>query len=228
MTSPDSPPALHPRLHSGFGTGTRVWLVRHAEVHADWKGIAYGDLDVPLSQEGEARTREMGRDYGRLLAPDVVVSSPLARALLLGREVAAAAGVELIEDDGLREIHRGRWQGEKVEELHARHSAEVDAFYADPWGWAGHGGECDAALHARAWPVLERAVRRAEGGTALLATHYNTIRVLAAAALGVPPPRSFALRIDTGRAALLVDSPDGWLLVRSNVHTPAPPEGPTA
>ncbi|MEW6071929.1 MAG: histidine phosphatase family protein [Planctomycetota bacterium] len=212
----------HPHPHPGWGTGTRVWLVRHAEVHPDWQGRAYGTLDVPLSAEGEERTREMGRDFGCLdLA--VVISSPLERAARLGRAVAAGAGLAAIPEDGLREIHRGRWEGLAVDELHARFPAEIDAFYADPWGWAGHGGENDAAIAARAWPAVERAVQRTRGGTILAATHYNVIRVLVGCALALPPGRTFALRVDTGGAVLLVDAPGGWRLVHSNV--PAPPAG---
>jgi broad specificity phosphatase PhoE len=209
----------HPLPHPGWGRGTHLWLTRHAEVHEQWQGRAYGDLDVPLSASGEERTGEMGRSFGALPL-DLVATSPLGRARRLGEEVARRSGAPLVEEADLREIHRGSWQGLEVEELHERFAAEVRAFHADPWSWAGHGGENDEAICARGWRALGRSLERAAGGTLLVATHYNVIRVIVASALGIPPARSFALRIDLGRAALLVDAPDGWRLENSNLHAP--------
>ena len=117
MSSSPSPsagsPAPHPAPHEGWGTGARVWLARHAEVHEEWEGRAYGDLDVPLSAAGEARTREMGRDFAAVPL-DFVGSSPLERARRLGEEVARRRGAELVLEDGWREVHRGSWQGRDV------------------------------------------------------------------------------------------------------------------
>ncbi len=219
MTTPESPLPTHPSPHRGWGSGTSVWLVRHAEVHADWKGKAYGDLDVPLSDEGEARTAELALAFGALPLA-AVLCSPLGRARELGRATAERARLAADEDEGLREVHRGSWQGLRVDELHERFPEQVDAFYDDPWSWDGHGGENDAAIARRAWRALERGIEEARGGTLLVATHYNVIRVLVAGALGIPPVRSFSFRIDTGRAALLVDGEDGWRLERSNVCSP--------
>lgn len=209
----------HPAPHAGRGTGARLWLVRHAEVHEEWEGRAYGDLDVPLSDGGAARTLEMGREFGALPL-DLVLASPLQRARRLGAEVARVANAELVEEDGLREVNRGRWQGRDVTELHEACADEVRDFYADPWGWAGHGGEHDEAIATRAWSAVERGLERVGDGTLLVATHYNVIRVLVASALGVPPVRSFAVRIDLGRAVGLVDAPEGWRLEGTNLVSP--------
>ena len=198
-----------------------MWLLRHAEVHGDWRGIAYGNLDVPLSDEGEARTAELAVAFGAV-APALVVASPLTRARALGEALAARTGLALALEEGLAEICRGRWQGRRVEELTADPGEDVAGFYADPWGWRGHGGESDADVRARVVPVVERLLERAAGATVLVATHYNVIRVLAAAALGIPPERSFGLRIDLGRGLLLVDAPGGWRLLHSNVLAPEP------
>lgn len=206
--------------------GTRVWLLRHAEVHADWRGVAYGDLDVPLSEAGAVHTRVLGERFGAL-APVEVACSPLARARALGEAVAAAAQAPLAVAPGLRELFRGRWQGRARTALESECEGEVAAYYDDPWTFDGHGGETDRAIAARAWPELEARVRRHPGDTVVLCTHYNVIRVLLAKALGVPPAASFGLRVDPGAGALLVDGPEGWLLAHLNIEDPsaATPEG---
>ncbi len=205
--------------HPGAGTGTFLWLARHAEVHPDWQGKAYGNLDVPLSREGEARTLELAAALAEL-RPRVVISSPLRRALDLGTRVSERSGAPLKIDPRLAEIQRGSWQGRKVEDLYREEPAAVEAFYADPWNWSGHGGESDAALCERVWPAIDALLERFNGKL-VVTTHYNVIRVIAARALGIPPARSFAFRVDPGRLVLFHDAPGGWRLLAANADSPA-------
>jgi broad specificity phosphatase PhoE len=212
-----APAAFEP--HPGARSGVHLWLARHAAVHADWRGKAYEGLDVPLSAEGEAWTLELA-DRLAALRPDRVFASPLKRALDLGRAVAERSGAPLAVDPRLSEVRRGSWQGRAVEELYRADPAAIEAFYADPWTYDAHGGESDAALAARVWPAIEAALAGASGRV-VVATHYNVIRVVVAGALGIPPPRSFGLRVDPGRLVLLHDGPDGWRLLAANTDHPA-------
>ncbi len=222
---PTGPAGRPPRL-AAAGTGARVWLVRHPEVAAEWRERAYGDLDVPLCDEGLAECDALARSFASepLRA---VLASPLERARRLGAAVAAACGLPLDVRPELRELHRGRWQGKTRAELEREHADEAVAYYADPWTYDAHGGESDAAICARARVALDAATRAAQGEAALVATHYNVIRVLVARAIGIAPARSFALRVDPGCAALLVDGEHGWVLGHLNVRDPraALPEG---
>ncbi len=208
-----------PEPEPTLGTGSRVWLVRHAEVHADWQKRAYGNLDVPLSERGEEDTRSMCAAFtGARLAR--VLSSNLSRALAMGRGIAEASGADLVIDDRLREIWRGTWQGLPAEEFRARWQADREEFFARPWTWKPHGGESDADVFARAWPVVRTACELARGAEIVLATHYNVIRVLATRALGLKPHESFAFQNDPAHATLLVDAAHGWVLAASNANGP--------
>lgn len=217
--APPSPSA--PFLHPGFGSGASLLLVRHGEVREDYQGRAYGNLDVPLSEEGERDSAALAALLAEL-GPDRVLTSPLQRARHLGERTASLAGVELEVCDALEEVHRGTWQGERVADLSADRPDEVARFYADPWTFREHGGESDEDIARRAFGALADLFGRSGDAPSLavLTTHYNVIRVLVAGALGVPAPASFALRVDPARAVLLVDRPDGWHLVDSNTDRP--------
>jgi len=224
---PDDPGAPAPAPVPSLGASARVWLMRHADVHDDWQQKAYGNLDVPLSEDGIRQTSSLVRAFGRTPLARVA-SSPLSRALLLGQELAAAARAPIAIDPRLREVWRGDWQGLAVDEFRARWQRESDAFAADPWNWKGHGGESDAEIWARAWPALKETVLvaseahpEATGVTVALATHFNVIRVLVTRLACLRPKQSFAFRNDTARASLLIDGPHGWTLACANV--PGPP-----
>ena len=211
------PGASHPAPHPGRASGAELWLVRHAEVHGDWRGRAYGDLDVPLSAAGEARSRELAPRLAEL-RPTVLLASPLARARALGELVAESSGLALRTVPDLREIHRGDWQGRLVKELVSEDREDVASFYANPWEWRGHGGEADRELRTRAWRALEPYLE--EDARLVVLTHYNVIRVLIASALGSDPASSFALRVDPGRVCHLRDGPHGWELHATNLAEP--------
>ncbi|MCY2961129.1 MAG: histidine phosphatase family protein [Planctomycetota bacterium] len=209
-----------PRPAASRGTGTRLWLVRHAEVHADFENTAYGDSDVPLSALGEEQTRALGRHFAHVPLA-IVLASPLARARAMGGAIAEHARAAIEIHAGLKEVSRGAWQGLPIADFRARWLADREAFLRDPWHWKGHGGESDAELFARGWPVVERALESAAGGTAVLASHYNLIRALVTGALGLDPRESFAFRNRPAHAALLVDAPGGWRLDARDVADPA-------
>ena len=218
----ERPNGEHPRPDAGQSTGTAVWLLRHAQVSAEWQGRAYGGLDVPLSDDGELQSDALAEAFGH--EPFAAVySSPLARARRLGRALAAARGLDLAERPGLVEIERGSWRGLRVEELREQRADEVAGFYGDPWNFRDHGGESDADVLTRAWPVVAEALRDHAGGTVALACHYNVVRILVACALGTPPVQSFELKVEKAHGCLLLDAPGGWQLVHANVNVPAPP-----
>ena len=77
-------------------------LVRHAK--SSWKDASLADRDRPLNQRGKRDAPEMGDKLADLVgAPDLIVSSPAARAIATARIVADAVGYP---SDGIREDER--------------------------------------------------------------------------------------------------------------------------
>ncbi len=214
-------PAQHDRprrAHPGFGTGHEVWIFRHGEVAEEFQGVAYGGMDVPLSQAGHTDSIALAARF-RGFPFKAVVASTLQRARTLGELLSAESGAPLETTAGLVEIFRGRFQGRPMKDLLAEHEAELAAIYDDPWNYRAHGGETDEDVLARSWPVLEAALAR-HGGPLAIACHYNVVRNLVAHALGIEPHVSFRLRVDLTSGVLLHDSPQGWRLLRANVRSP--------
>ena len=75
-------------------------IVRHAK--SSWKDASIEDRERPLNKRGERDAPRMGRRLADLVGtPDLIVSSPAARALATARIVADAVGypVERIRAD---------------------------------------------------------------------------------------------------------------------------------
>lgn len=205
-----------------LGTGGRIWLCRHAQVHSDFATLAYGDRDVPLSPEGLSQTAALWEAFSD--EPIVRVhASPLQRAQMLGEGVAERTGAKLEIDRRLREIDRGDWTMLERSEFQDRWTAQATEYHADTYVWNGYRGESDHDIFERVFPAFRDALLSAEGGTAFLAVHFNVVRVLLSRLLGVKPEESFLLPIQTAHASLLIDTKSGWELAAENVSAPTTP-----
>ena len=181
---------------------TRLYLVRHGEVAAEWRQRVYGDLDVPLSTAGEEEARAVARLFaGQALAE--VVSSGLARAeftaarIRAGARAAADGGVlSRRDDERLRELGRGEWAGLEVLELARRFPEAWRRFEASGWTEAPPGGETLAELATRVLPALDEVATRARAPVAIVA-HKWVLRVAICEALGCPLERCANIEVAT-------------------------------
>ncbi|MFT7670693.1 MAG: broad specificity phosphatase PhoE [Planctomycetota bacterium] len=203
-----------------LGNGTKLWLLRHAEVAESWHDKAYGSKDVPLSETGALDTKRLAKCFAKIQV-DAVLSSSLTRALTMGEHVAEASSAPLQSTFALREMDRGDWQGLLKSTFIANWSAEADHYWSDPFRWHTPNGEGDELVFARAWPELERALGEVAGGTLVVTAHGQLIRVLISRMLGLNISESYDYYPDPAHASLLVDTQDGWQLSSQNLSAEA-------
>ena len=181
-------------------------ILRHGQTEWNLAGRWQGDLDSPLTDEGRAQARAMGRllaDMGVTLDSHHFYTSPLGRA----RETTALALVELggshtvTEDARLREISVGRWTGLTRDDILGQTSLSRDAHFLDFYAAAPEGETFDQ-MGTRAAAFLADLT-----GPAVIVTHGITSRVLRTLALGwglerlaeVPGGQGVIHRIRDGR-----------------------------
>lgn len=170
-------------------------LIRHGVTAWNKDRRFQGQIDIPLDDEGRHQARLAAV---RLAAEgaDAVYASDLGRAWQTGEAIAAALGLPLGAEPGLRERHYGAFEGRTFDEIrqelpddHARWQAR-DLHFTP-----GGAGESLAVLHARVLDALQRLARRHAGGRVVAVTHGGVLDCAYRIASGMPleAPRSHDL-----------------------------------
>lgn len=189
---------------------TRLVLLRHGQT-AD-PGRCAGRLHDPgLSAEGR---RQAAAAVHRLrFRIDAVTCSPARRA----RETAQAWDPEPFVDERFAERNFGEWEGRPWAELWPTVPPSVTEDHTAYAAFTPPGAETIAQVRARAWAAAEHwtgeVAGTPPGGTVLVVTHAGPLRLMVAAALGLPETAAFMLGAERGRAAVLLRSAaDRWTL----------------
>src|SRR5437870_3646262 len=115
---------------------THLHLFRHGAVEAPAERSVRGQLDLPLSAEGERQTRIVAAWARRVLAPldppvNGVITSDLVRARAMGEAICEALGAELEVEPALREQSMGSWEGQPWRVLNEIDPAGIEAYWTD-------------------------------------------------------------------------------------------------
>ncbi len=155
---------------------TRLILIRHGRTEWNHDGRFQGQADVELDAVGRAQAVAMASRVA-LLAPGVLLSSPLVRARETADALASATGLEVVVDSRLAEINVGSWAGKRMEDA----AAEVPQFYE--WLRAGVDfrrsptGETATEAGARVASALQEAAEANAGGVTAVVGHGLAMRM---------------------------------------------------
>ena len=88
----------------------RIYLVRHGETELNRKKCYYGHMDTVLTEHGIEQARLLG-DCFRDFSFDMVISSPLKRAVHTAEYILGAKKQQIIYDERLCEQDFGIFEG---------------------------------------------------------------------------------------------------------------------
>jgi broad specificity phosphatase PhoE len=172
--------------------GREVLLLRHAETEWSLDGRHTGRTDIPLTENGRARGRQLGeRLAGREFS--LVLSSPLSRALETCE--LAGYGPQVQRRDDLLEWDYGEYEARTTADIRT----EAPGWFL--WSDGCPGGESADEVGARVDRVIEE-VEAQEGSTAIFA-HGHVLRALAARWIGLPASGGGVLALSTGSVCVL-------------------------
>jgi probable phosphoglycerate mutase len=219
---------------------TQFVLVRHGETEWHAENRYAGVSDVPLDDTGRAQAHALA-DWARRQHFDVLVCSPVPRAVATAAPVAAALGLEPEVVADLREVDFGIAEGHTLQEMRVSHPEAAAAFVANPVAFPVPGAESPGAAAQRAVAALRDVAARHRDRSVLVVAHNTLLRLALCMWLGIPLARYRAVlpRLDNAAATRLRVPDDAAAppaLLALNVPTspavtadePAPTAGRTA
>jgi broad specificity phosphatase PhoE len=173
-----------------------LWLVRHGETEWSLDGRHTSWTDIPLTEHGRQRAREL-HDYlaGKKFA--AVFVSPRQRA----RETCdiAGYGAVAVVDDDLQEWNYGESEGKTTQQMRAIHGPQWSV-WTDPI----IGGETVEHVGERADAMIAKSFAAAPaGGAVALFAHAHILRILAARWIGLPAVGGRLFGLGTGSVSVL-------------------------
>jgi Fructose-2,6-bisphosphatase len=194
---------------------TTLLLLRHGEtplsVEKRFSGVGDPMLTAKGVAQAEAAAARLSREPYRI---DVIVSSPLKRALQTAEPVAARTGLDVAVDEGLRETDFGAWEGHTFAEIQQRWPDLLTAWLADP-GVAPPGGESFEQTSRRVEAAVTRLISRHQGRTVLVVSHVTPIKTILRLALLAPPAALHRMHLDIACLSAVDYYADGPAVVRS-------------
>lgn len=109
----------------------RLYIIRHGET--EWNKVKrlQGQTDIPLAEEGIRLARETGKGM-REEPIDLVISSPLTRAVQTAELMTEGRNIPILTDDRIIEISFGEWEGQCILESDVLPSDFRRLFYEEP------------------------------------------------------------------------------------------------
>lgn len=203
----------------------KIILARHGETPWNAAGRYQGQIDIPLSETGEAQAALLGQ---RL--KDVPITRAVSSQLSRAKATAEAALGDarkgmLIIDERLQEIAHGDWEGLLAQEIAERDPGTFQAWRDAPHTVQMPQGESLQQVLDRAWAGLAAACEGLGADDTLLVVAHDAVnRVLLCRILGLGLDRLWSFRQAPTTINLLEgDSVDNLALVRLNDcqhHTP--------
>ena len=156
---------------------TRLLLIRHAEVEANYQGVFGGRIDMDLSPRGHNQAASLAR-YLHAKPLSAIYASPMKRVQqTLAPLLRNGAPKPLILPD-LREVDFGDWTGLRWDQVQEK-------FGVSAFSWLDHlecGGianaECGETFRDRVEPCLDRILADHAGQQVAIFCHGGVIRML--------------------------------------------------
>lgn len=174
-----------------------IYLVRHGTLRLPDERRRYvGQIDPPLSAEGRAQARSLGRRFARVHLA-AIRCSDLVRSRETAELIAGAGGPPVVPCEALREIAMGEWEGRPFDDVAHELPEEFRARGADLAGFRPPGGESFADCSRRVVAAFE-AIAASLPGDLLIVGHAGVNRLILCHLLGMPVSGVFRLGQDYG------------------------------
>jgi broad specificity phosphatase PhoE len=163
----------------------QLFIVRHGETVWNREGRIQGHTDVGLSETGIDQARKLAHRlspvrFDAAYASDLCRASDTASIILQGRDVP------MHSTPGLREYHKGAFEGLTDAELRSRYPAEYPGYVSKDLDYAPEGGESTRQVSVRMSSAISEIKEKHLDESVLVVGHGGSLRAAMMALLGMP------------------------------------------
>lgn len=164
---------------------TVVFLVRHGQTPTTGKVMPGRAPGLHLAEAGRAQAQRVAERIAALSpAPTAIYASPLERAQETAAPIARALGLRVRTNKGLLDAAVGSWEGKSLRTL--AKTPEWRTVVNWPTGFRFPAGESFAEMSVRALNTVLSLADEHKGERIVCVSHADPIKVILAAAAGVP------------------------------------------
>lgn len=167
-----------------------VLLARHPEIKKDRPLEFVGQREVPLSAAGEKQAKKLSRFIRENYSLRSIFSSPLKRCLKTALEIARSFELPVRQEERLKEMNFGNWEGKTVEEIF-KENAQANLFFPP-------GGETIEKFRRRVERFFSEMAAANGEGTVLVVSHAGVLKAILLRVLGLPLDQFWEIPQDTG------------------------------
>ena len=148
----------------------KLYVARHGQTVFNAADKISGITDVELTQQGIEQARELAQKLADIKI-DLIISSPMRRALDTSNIIAEICGAEVMIDERLREQNYGIFEG-----MNPKTPEFLE--YKKCFAYKYPGGESMMQVAARTYPLIDEVKEKYEGKNVLLLCHGGVWRVI--------------------------------------------------
>jgi len=156
---------------------TKLFITRHGQTEWNREGKLQGWKDSPLTEKGIEQARALRERLGEEDL-DVAYISPSGRTVKTAEMILDGRDVKTIEDERIKEINMGEWEGTRSDEIKNRFPKVYSDFWERPNHYEPISGESFYELKERISSFLEEVLEKHRGENVLIVSHGGASKII--------------------------------------------------
>lgn len=156
---------------------TEFYMTRHGQTEWNKKMIYQGQMNSPLTKLGVSQAESL-RSVLEEINPDIIISSPLGRALETCQIAAGARREEIIQADEMMEINMGLLSGRTMEQLEEDYPEVYKLYISDDENYKIPSGESPVEVADRVFAFMDNTAEKYPGKKIFILTHGCVLAII--------------------------------------------------
>ena len=163
---------------------TCLYLVRHGETELNKEKVYYGFSNPPINYSGELQCEKVKNSLSHTDF-DVIISSPLERALKSAEIISSFSRENFVIYEELKELNFGLWEGKHYSQVEKEFNEEWKHWSEDWINYEIPKGESFIMFYNRVKQCTEEIVKKYENKKILIVAHGGTMKVISTVLLNM-------------------------------------------